>query len=202
MENRSRVPVAFGVFIGLLLPFLYLVQLVVQRTPDRQQWLGGDLEVILEEQAPMTLSIVLAAQPTPKDHTNTGDPMKLNGAARLRQAVYPWEAVPFEAGLSLAMDREFFEGTGGGKGWAASYTERLVSREDGMGLPPIPCDGDIQLQRQARMDEDLAQLQSWTRMELNLNLACTSAGPDLLWNSGDEQRWAIRGPLILRNRPL
>ena len=127
--------------------------------------------------------------------------LQLSGAARLRQAVYPWETVPFEAGLTLAMDPGFFEG-GSGKGWAASYTERLVSREDGLGLPPIPCKGDVRLVRQGRMEEHLGQLQSWTRMELDLNLDCTSAGPDLLWDSGDEQRWAIRGPLILRNRPI
>jgi hypothetical protein len=201
MEKRSRVPVAFGVFIGLLLPFLYLVQLVVQRTPDRQQWLSGDLEVILEDQAPMTLSIALATHTALEAETAGDGPLQLAGSARLRQAVYPWESVPFEARLALAMDPTFFEGGQGG-GWTASYTERLVSREDGLGLPPIPCEGDIQLVRQGRIEEDLAQLQSWTRMELNLNLACTSAGPDLLWNSGDEQSWAIRGPLILRNRPI
>jgi hypothetical protein len=195
MERRSRTPVAIGVFIGLLLPFLYLVQLVVQRTPDRQQWLGGDLEVILEDQAPMTLSISLSTD------TAANGPLKLAGAARLRQAVYPWETVPFEAGLTLAMDPGFFEGDSG-QGWAASYTERLVSREDGLGLPPIPCQGNVRLVRQGRMGEDLTQLHSWTRMELDLNLACTSAGPDLLWDSGDEQSWAIRGPLILRNRPI
>ncbi len=186
---------AFGVFIGLLLPSLYLVQLVVQRTPDRQQWLGGDLEVILEEQAPMTLSIALAPD------TAQDGPLQLTGTAHLRQAVYPWETVPFEARLALSMDPGFFEGASE-RGWTASYTERLVSREDGLGLPPIPCEGNIQLVRQGRMEEDLAELQSWTRMELDLNLACTSAGPDLLWNSGDEQRWAIRGPLTLRNRPI
>ena len=194
MERRSRFPVAFGVFIGLLLPFLYLVQLVVQRAPDRLQWVAGDLEVILEEQAPMTLSISL------EPGTAKAGVLLLAGAARLRQAVYPWESVPFEARLALAMHPGFFEG-GSERGWTASYTERLVSREDGLGLPPIPCEGDIQLVRQGRMEEDLSQLQSWTRMELDLNLACISAGPDLLWDSGDEQRWAIRGPLFLRNRP-
>jgi hypothetical protein len=195
MERRSRTHVAIGVFIGLLLPTLYLVQLLVQRVPARQQWLGGDLEVILEDQAPMTLSIALKA-----DTAATG-PLKLTGTARLRQAVYPWETVPFEAGLSLALDPGFFEG-GTGRGWAASYTERLVSREDGLGLPPIPCEGNVRLVRQGRMGEDLAKLPSWTRMELDLHLACTSAGPDLLWDSGDEQRWTIRGPLKLRNRPI
>ena len=198
-DRTSTYPVATGVLIVLLLPALYLVQVVIRRAPERTQWFGGELEVSLENQSPMTLAIEL--------HEVDGESsvsLMLAGTARLRQSTYPWDEVPFEGQVRLALEPGFFSGDSSGdqRTWAASYTERLVSRDDGLGLPPIPCSGIIETEKQRSLDKAKGNLSNWTQLDLNLNLACTSAGPDLIWASGDEQTWALIGPLSLHNRPI
>ena len=201
MQDRaSTYPVAIGVLIGLLLPTLYLVQLLVRRAPERSQWFGGELEVSLESQLPMTLAIELHESDSPPSNT-----LVVSGSARLRQSAYPWDEVPFEAGVRIMLEPEFFDGSSSKEAstaWAASYTERLVSRDDQLGLPPVPCAGVIESRKQRSLGGQPGDLGNWTQMELAVALSCTSAGPDLIWASGDEQTWRIKGPISLRNRPL
>ncbi|MEE2750690.1 MAG: hypothetical protein VX519_04625 [Myxococcota bacterium] len=201
MQDRaSTYPVAIGVLIGLLLPTLYLVQLLVQRAPERSQWFGGELKVSLESQLPMTLAIELH-----ENESSSSEKLEVKGSARLRQSAYPWDEVPFEAGLRIVLEPEFFEDsspTEASAAWSASYTERLVSRDDQLGLPPVPCSGVIESRKSHSLGGQPGDLQNWTQMELAVALSCTSAGPDLIWASGDEQTWSVKGPLSLRNRPL
>lgn len=195
--NRSRfsTPLLLGILLGSLMPILYLVQLVVKRGDLEDSWLEGTLEVSVEGQEALILPVKLQEQAS-------GQGMTFQGIEILQEGDYPWKPVPFEAKLWLHLETESqTPGSGEPKlEWAASYSERLTTRTDGLGLPPLPCKGDVRLLDSQRTSGGEG-LQAFSTLALALDLNCTSAGADLLWSSNDEKVWTVRGPLRLAHGP-
>ena len=193
--SKLNSPLLLGILLGSLMPLLYLVQWVVKQSGEQERWLNGTLEVRIDNQAPLILPINLH-----EGHSAQG--LTLQGSGVLQEGDYPWEPTLFEASFFLHLETER-QAPGGPQGkldWAASYTERLTSRADGLGLPPLPCKGSVEPLKIARRsgEEGLSAFQD---LQLALELSCASAGADLLWSSGDERTWTVRGPLSLSAGP-
>jgi hypothetical protein len=195
--NRSRfsTPLLLGILLGSLMPVLYLVQWALQRGDALESWLNGTLKVSVEGQEPLILPINLHQESSEKGLT-------LQGTATLQDSKYPWKPVPFEATFWLHLDSEIRApgNTGAKLEWAASYSERLLSRTDGLGIPPLPCKGSLE-RTEWTSASNPQSLGDWSELALAVNLTCTSAGSDLLWSSGDERVWTIQGPLALSQGP-
>ena len=193
---RPSLPLVVGVLVGALLPSLYLVQLAINRSTNKQQWLEGELQVRVQGQEPLTLAIHMR-------DTDNADRLEFEGTAQLRGAVYPWDPVPFESTLRIHLGPDLvqmpppFQTT---DAFVVSYTERVTNRRDGLGLPLLPCQGVVS-KREGRYTGEGHALADWKKLELAVDLHCFSAGPDLLWDSGDEQVWTLSGPLVQRSRP-
>jgi hypothetical protein len=196
--NRTRfsTPLLFGILLGSLMPILYLVQLVVKRGEVVESWLNGTLEVSVEGQEALILPLSLSEQ-------SSGRGLTLLGSGTLQEGRYPWKPVPFEARFWLHLDTESQApgNTDFKLEWAASYSERLTTRPDGLALPTLPCKGSVHLVDSDK-DPNKEGLEAYASLKLALDLKCTSAGADLLWSSGDEKAWTIRGPLRLSRGPL
>lgn len=193
---KFNSPLLMGILLGSLMPLLYLVQWVVKKSGDHESWLNGTLEVRVDNQAPLILPINLH-----QGHSARG--LTLQGSGTLQQGNYPWEPTPFEGSFFLHLDTET-QAPGGRQEkleWAASYSERLTSRPDGLGLPPLPCKGTVEplKLRRSSGEEGLA---AFKELQLAVELSCASAGADLLWSSGDERTWTVRGPLSLSEGPI
>lgn len=196
--KRSRIttPVLLIILLSSLMPTLYIVQLLVTPGGPAYSWLTGSLMVSVEGQSPHILQLNLyessdlEAQPG----------LILKGTGVLQEDEYPWKDIPFEGAFSLNLGLESqAPATGNFKmEWAASYSERLLSRPDGLGLPPLPCKGSVELLKSEKSEISGSKgLKRYDKLQLALDLNCTSAGADLLWSSGDEKVWTIRGPLAL-----
>lgn len=192
---KLNTPLLLGILLGSLMPMLYLVQWVVKRGTPQETWLNGTLHVSVEGQKPLILPINLH-----EEHSSQGT--SLQGTGTLQEGAYPWEPVPFEAQFFLHLDsaNQAPNDSNPKLEWAASYSERLTTRNDGLGLPPLPCKGSIEVLDQEKSTQELG-LSAFSELRVAVDLACTSAGSDLLWSSGDEKVWTIRGPLGLSRGP-
>ncbi|MCP4804706.1 MAG: hypothetical protein GY913_00870 [Proteobacteria bacterium] len=181
--------------LGGLVPVLFLLDWAVQSSGSREVWLDAQLQVGLDGQD----SLLLAA---PLEGDVDEGRLEVSGAGLLREGRYPWRPTPFEGAFTLRIDNDFLTHPDEGN-FGASFRIRQVDRADGLGTPPIPCTGDLSVRalRLARDSDDLTGVEA---AELDLDLICTSVGPDLLWNSGDERVWMISGPLSLKvgGRPI
>lgn len=192
---KLNSPLLLGILLGALMPLLYLVQWVVKQSGEQERWLHGTLEVRVDNQAPLILPINL-------HEGQSAQGLTLQGSSVLQEGDYPWEPTPFEASFFLHLDPEQHapEGPREKLDWAASYTERLTSRPDGLGLPPLPCKGSVEPLKVTPRSGG-AGLNAYKDLQLALELSCASAGADLLWSSGDERTWTVRGPLSLSSGP-
>lgn len=192
--SRIRAPLLLFIVLCSLMPTLVLVQRWVAPDASANPQLSGTLQISVEGQAPFILPINLfeSTQNPPQPGLN------LQGQGVLQEGTYPWNALPFKATFTLRLNLESQAPAAGDfkMEWAASYSERLLSRPDGLGLAPLPCKGSIQLV-DSKKSKDLTQqgLSAYSQLQLALDLNCTSAGADLLWSSGDEKVWTIVGPL-------
>jgi hypothetical protein len=196
MASRIRTPLLLFILLSSLMPTLVLVQRLVSPKVVSVPQLSGTLQVSIEGQAPLILPLVL--QDSAQPETQPG--LVLQGQSVLQESEYPWNPMPFEGTFSLRLSLESLAPAAGNFNmeWAASYSERLLSRPDGLGLPPLPCKGSIQLvDSKKSKDTDAIGLSAYTQLQLALDLHCTAAGADLLWSSGDEKVWTIKGPLSL-----
>lgn len=194
--SKLNSPLLLGILLICLMPLLYLVQWVVKQSGEQEVWLSGTLEVRVDNQAPLILPINLH-----EGHSERG--LTLQGSGTLQEGNYPWEPTLFEASFFLHLETEAHAPAGqeGKLNWAASYTERLTSREDGLGLPPLPCKGTIEPLKLSK-DVPEERLSAFSDLQLAVELTCASAGADLLWSSGDERTWTVRGPLSLSEGPI
>ena len=193
---KINSPLLLGILLGCLMPLLYLVQWVVKQSGEQEAWLNGTLEVRIDNQAPLILPINLH-----EGHSERG--LTLQGSGTLQESNYPWEPTTFEASFFLHLETQpqAPDGQKGKLNWAASYSERLTSRPDGLGLPPLPCKGTVEpLKLSRRSGEE--KLSDFKDLQLAIELSCASAGADLLWSSGDERTWTVRGPLSLSEGPI
>ena len=202
---RATYPLGLGLLLGAGLAGLYLVQLLYTPSGGDQRWLETRLEVRVEGQKPLLLAAEMIPRPPPPP---AGDEpwISLEGVAGLVQASFPWEPTPFEAVFNLHLRPALFEqGPEGGQlapgTWSAAYAERRLSRPDGLGLPPIPCAGELAVTAFEAADGDAPRvgLDHIETLELFAELRCVSAGPDLAWGTGDERTWSVEGPLVLRS---
>jgi hypothetical protein len=195
--SRIRAPLLLFILLCSLMPTLVLVQRwVAPKAPSTPQ-LSGTLQISVEGQAPFILPITL--------FESTQNPpqlgLSLQGQGALQEGTYPWNTLPFEGTFSLRLNLESQAPAASEfkMEWAASYSERLLSRPDGLGLAPLPCKGSIQrVNSEKSKDPNLQGLSAYSKLQLALDLNCTSAGADLLWSSGDEKVWTIKGPLGIR----
>ena len=79
------------------------------------------------------------------------------------------------------------------EGFLASYTVRELSHPEGWGIPPVPCQGRLRVE-ELLWGEEENRPDSAT---IFVDLICESAGPDLIFNTGDEHIWKLDGPLNL-----
>ncbi len=189
---RATFPLLLGILLGSSLPTLFVVQALRDKGLDEQVWLDAELTVRVDGHEPLVYTAELAEL--------ADSPLIVGAHAMLRQAAFPWDATPFEAAFRLRIDERLLrEGTAGEHpdGWAASWTERLVTRPDGLGLPPSPCEGLVIVKGVELADPDATGLARLARLDLALDVRCTSAGADLLWDSGDERTWTVEGPATL-----
>ena len=189
---RATFPLLLGILLGSSLPILFVVQAVRDKGLDEQVWVDAELTVRVEGHE----ALVYTAELTEVEPS----PLIIGASSMLRQAEFPWDPTPFEASFRLRLDERLLrEGTAGEHpdGWSASWTERLVTRPDGLGLPPIPCEGLIVVKNVTLADPDAVGIARLEQLDLALDIRCTSAGADLVWHSGDERTWTIEGPATL-----
>jgi hypothetical protein len=197
MASRIRTPLLLFILLSSLMPTLVLVQRLVSPNTASTPQLSGTLQVSIEDQDPLILPLFL--EDSAQVESQPG--LALQGKSVLQEGEYPWKPVPFEGTFFLRLGLESLAPAAGDfkMEWAASYSERLLSRPDGLGLPPLPCKGSIELlDSKKSKDTDQTGLGAYAKLQLALDLRCTAAGADLLWSSGDEKVWTIKGPLGLR----
>lgn len=184
---RVTTPLLLGVLLGASLPMLLVVQFFLDRGERAALRLESRLEVRVEGQDPLILTAALAP-------SSAGGGVTLGGTGRLVQSVFPWDPTAIEATFQLRLSPEVLAAPGEHtEGWAASYRERVTTRLDGLGIPPVPCEGRVVLKEiERRGDGPDAPLSA---LDMALDLRCTSAGADLRWHSGDERTWTIEGPV-------
>jgi len=194
-QRLFNKPLLLGLLLISLMPTLYLVQVLVKRGDSNEVWLSGTLEVGFEGSKPLMIQLVLHEQ-----KSNQG--IALQGESALLDGEYPWDPMPIlsQFWLHLNPDAQAPGDTDAKLEWAASYTQRRKNSPNELWLPPLPCKGRITTKDSSRQDPGKT-LSSYTKLRLALDLTCTSAGPDLLWSSGDERNWTLRGPLDLSRGP-
>jgi hypothetical protein len=189
---RFTYPLLVGVLLGSSLPVLLLVQFFLDSRRPLVVWMEGNLTIRGDGGAPL----LLGAEFTRSEARGV---LTFSATEGLVQGVFPWEPTPYEGSLTLRLGEEVLEATGEyAQGWTATWRERLTTRADGLGTPPIPCEGRVGV---TEVSPPPAQRVSPAELEtlvLALELRCTSAGRDLLWNTGDERTWLIEGPVQLR----
>ncbi|MCB9745713.1 MAG: hypothetical protein H6740_24275 [Alphaproteobacteria bacterium] len=181
--------------LASLIPALFLLDFLVQRA-GRETWMESELKVRLDGQEALYLATPLVEQPSALPG------LSLAGEAELRGDTYPWEPTGFAGRFELRLSPELLGALEAGpraEGFAASYSVRLLERPDGLGLPPIPCRGEVMIDERSAVAVLPKVLADFERLQLHLDLICTSAGPDLEWDSGDERTWTIEGSLRLRS---
>jgi hypothetical protein len=200
---RLTLPLIIGITLGSLMPMLYLVQLFMDKGYDAEVWVEGSLAVSVDGQNSLSMPVVLI-----ESESEAG--LHLSAVTLLQQGEYPWDPTPWEATIHLTLNYELLENALRAHhhdSWSAWFTERLVARSDHLGLPPIPCTGIVsirELEKQGTWeDSPKINLEMLKELSLSIDLQCTSAGSDLVWNTGDEKTWTIEGPLnLVRGRRL
>lgn len=191
--DRARVtyPLLIGILLGSSLPILVLVQFLLDRGGRGETWLEGQLAVRQEGAPPLLYNAAL----TP----SSPGALSLNSTSKLLQSAFPWEPTEVQASLSIRLSSTVFTQADRdpAEGWWASYRERDTTRADGLGVPPLPCEGRIVV-TESKADGSPISLGDLDTLDLAVDLLCTSAGPDLLWHTGDERTWSLEGPLSLR----
>ncbi|MCB9761362.1 MAG: hypothetical protein H6739_16085 [Alphaproteobacteria bacterium] len=188
--------------LAALVPLLFLLDYMVDQGGQRSLWVEAELRVRLDGQEALFLAVPLVPVDDPG-----AEGLAVEGVAILREDHYPWAATAYEGRFWLRLGPELLAGNRLGlqeSGFAASYSVRDTDRADGFGLPPIPCRGNVMVREvvpaaPTGATERLAELDE---LALNVDLLCTSAGPDLAWGSGDERTWTLEGTLRLRSGQL
>jgi hypothetical protein len=194
---RLTLPLIIGITLGSLMPILYFVQLLLDKGAESEVWVEGSLAVSIDNQNSLSMPVVLV-----ESESEAG--LHLSAVTLLQQGEYPWDPTPWEGSLHITLNYELLENALRAHhhdSWSAWFSERLVSRSDRLGLPPIPCTGIVSV-RELEKTEDWEEnsqitLDSLQDLSLSIDLQCTSAGADLIWNTGDEKTWTIEGPLSL-----
>ena len=182
-----RLPRLLWLLMGALVPLLFLLDWAVGTSGRRTYAMQAELAVRLDGADPLTLAV-------PLEPVHGPEGLELTGTARLQEFHYPWKATPLAATFWLRLDRELIENhVDGGRhdGFVASLTVTDESRSDGLSTPPFPCEGDLVVERMHGTPNQLDEA------NIRVDLLCTSSGPDLKWNSGDERVWALTGPIGL-----
>lgn len=184
-----RLPRMLWLLLGALIPLLFLLDWAVGRSGRRAFIVEAELSLRLDGGDPLTLALPLDAM-----HDREG--LSLTGTAALQGARYPWKPTPLEASLDLRLSQELLDDPNKGareQGFIASLVLKDTSRPDGLGMPRIPCGGAI------LVEELRSEAQELLQMRLRLDLLCSSSGPDMRWNTGDERVWTMSGPIQLRS---
>jgi len=202
-RNRLTLPLIIGIMLGSLMPILYLVQLFLNKGSDTEVWVEGTLSVSVDNQNSLSMPVVLL-------ESDSESGLHLSAVTLLQQGEYPWDPTPWEANLHITLNSELLENalrTHHHDSWSAWFTERLISRTDRLGLPPIPCTGIVSIRELEKVgeweDTEKITLEMLEELSLSIDLQCTSAGSDLVWNTEDEKTWTIEGPLnLMRGRRI
>ncbi len=183
---RVTTPLLLGVLLGASLPAMLVVQFFLDRRGGAPPQFQSHLTIRIEGQEPLLLSAAI----TP---SSSGGGLLLEAEGRLVQSVFPWDPTAIEASLQLRLSPEVLAASGEyTEGWTASYRERLTTRIDGLGIPPVPCEGRVAIEEIALRGGPAAAPGS---LDLALDLRCTSAGEDLIWGSEDDRTWTVEGPI-------
>lgn len=207
---RSSFQLVLVLLLASLVPLLFFLDYLVERGGRRAAWVEAELHVRLDGQESLFLAVPLApvgdgAAKAVTDIAHAG--VEVEGRAILRQDHYPWEPTPYEARFWLRLDPALLADATPGlreQGFAASYTLRQTTRADGLGMPPVPCQGHLLIRELTftASHGDAPRLDDLDELAMNVDLLCTAAGPDLLFDTGDERTWAIEGTLRLRSGRL
>ncbi len=185
--------VTLGALLGALLPGVYALQLILDRTLGTQGWLEGSLQVSVAGQD----ALLLETELRPSEGVVGG--LELTGEAALREPVFPWNPTGYSGHLWLRLE-EVVLGTPGRQAdelWSATYT--VNSQEAPEQGQPAPCRGELEVletERNPAVEGALLAIQE--ALLLDLALSCTHAGPDGHWATGDDVTWDLAGHLELR----
>lgn len=204
---RSSFQLALVLLLASLIPLLFFLDYLVEQGGRRAAWVEAELHASLDGQESLFLAVPLApvgggATKEFSDMAHAG--LEVEGRGVLRQDHYPWEATPYEARFWLRIDPALLTNPRPGiheEGFAASFTLRQTTRSDGLGLPPVPCKGHLLVRDLtfSHSSSDKTSLEDLKELSMNIDLLCTAAGPDLLFNTGDERTWTLEGTLRLRS---
>ncbi len=185
--------VMLGALIGALLPGVYALQLILDRTLGTQSWLGGSVSVQVEGQDALLLELELLPLTGPLSG------LELSGGSALREPGFPWGETEYYGQLWMRLEEALLTAPARQqqKGWSATYT--VTNPEFAGAAQPAPCRGAVDvLEAERRPSTDEGPLQSQRALVLELDLACTHPGDDDRWATGDDVTWNLAGRLELR----
>jgi hypothetical protein len=188
----------------LPIPALFLFQLIIRQMSPSAPLLVGELDVRLGAQDPYHLVIQL--DPVAGKRQVAGW-LRLEGEAKLRKAAFPWPEAPFHARLAVEFSGDQLNArqppfvlTSDDDGFVAWYQERYV-RGGSSFSAQVPCSGRVDVDHvAAKVDGAIVEWSQVFEFDGTLALDCVNPGRDLEFDTEDDLRWSIEGPIGLRWR--